>query len=76
MRSSQSPRMISVACCVIGLIAMSGCASRVIMVPEGEPLMIAEPIKARVFVMDSGGNMVRSRNRVTIPAGWYALPKD
>jgi len=54
----------------------SGCATRVILVPEGEPVRIAEPIKAKVWVLDSQGNSIRSQNRVTIPAGWYALPKD
>jgi hypothetical protein len=55
---------------------MSGCASRVILDPEGEPVLLAEPVKARVFVKTKDGNIVRSQNRVTIPAGWYALPKD
>lgn len=54
----------------------AGCASRVILVPHGEPVRIAEPVKARVFVLDSEGKSVKSQNRVTIPAGWYALPKE
>jgi hypothetical protein len=54
----------------------SGCASRVILVPEGEPVLLADPVKAHVFVMAPDGKLVRSQNRVTIPAGWYALPKD
>jgi hypothetical protein len=36
---------------------------------------LAEPAKARVWVMDPTGKQVRSQNRVEIPAGWYALPK-
>jgi hypothetical protein len=77
MPSSQNHKTISAAICGIALIAMSsGCASRVILVPEGEPLLLAEPVKARVFVKTKDGNLVRSQNRVTIPAGWYALPKD
>jgi hypothetical protein len=57
------------------LTMSSGCASRVILVPHGEPVRLAEPAKARVWVMDPTGKQVRSQNRVEIPAGWYALPK-
>lgn len=61
----------------VALMSMSaGCASRVILVPHGEPVRLAEPVKARVFVLDADGKSVRSENRVTIPAGWYALPKE
>lgn len=61
----------------LALTLMSaGCASRVILVPSGEPVRLAEPVKARVWVLDSAGKSVKSQNRVLIPAGWYALPKD
>jgi len=76
MANSHSPRTSLSVICASALIAMSGCASRVILVPEGEPVLLAEPVKARVFVKTKDGNLVRSQNRVTIPAGWYALPKD
>lgn len=42
--------------------------------PEGEPVRLAETVKAKVWVLDSKGDSVKSQNRVTIPAGWYALP--
>jgi hypothetical protein len=54
----------------------SGCATRVILVPNGEPVRLAEDVKVRVWVLDSKGQSVRSSNRVVLPAGWYALPKD
>lgn len=57
------------------LATMSGCSTRVILVPNGEPVRLAEPVRARIFVTDSSGHSVLSQNRVTIPAGWYALPK-
>lgn len=60
----------------VALMSMSaGCASRVILVPHGEPVRLAETVKARVFVLDADGKSVKSQNRVTIPAGWYALPE-
>jgi hypothetical protein len=46
---------------------------RVVLVPEGEPVQLAEPVKAHVYVND-GGQRVKSRNRVTLPEGWWALP--
>jgi len=54
----------------------SGCATRVILVPSGEPVRLAESVKARVWVLDSNGNQIKSQNRVTLPEGWYALPKE
>lgn len=52
------------------------CASRVIYVPHGEPVRLAESVKAKVWVVDASGKTVRSNNRITIHEGWYALPKD
>ena len=50
--------------------------TRVVLVPAGTPVRLAEPIKARVWAKDSEGKAIKSRNKVTIPEGWYALPKD
>jgi hypothetical protein len=52
------------------------CASRVIYVPHGEPVRLAEDVKAKVWVVDANGKNVRSNNRITIHEGWYALPKE
>ena len=49
--------------------------TRVIYVPHGEPVRLAEPVKARVWVKDASGKVVKSENKITIPEGWYALPK-
>ena len=56
-----------------GLVGCS--ATRVILVPDGQPVMLAEPVKAKIYAFDSKGNLVPSSNRVTLPAGWYALPR-
>ena len=53
----------------------AGCATRVILVPNGDPVRLAEPVRAKVWVPDASGQIVQSQNRVTIPAGWYALPR-
>ena len=63
---------IWLAVCAIGL---TGCGmARVILVPEGQPVMLAEPVRARVYVFDANGRLTPSSNKVTLPAGWYALP--
>jgi H+/gluconate symporter-like permease len=53
-----------------------GCQqTKVILVPNGDPVLLAEPVKAKVYAFDAQGNMTGYPTKVTIPAGWYALPK-
>lgn len=60
----------------IALLSMSlGCASRVIYVKSGTPIRLAQPVKAKVWVIDASGKEVKSSNKIEIPEGWYALPK-
>jgi len=71
------PIQVCVSAFAIAFANMSsGCATRVILVPSGEPVRLAESVKARVWVLDSNGNQIKSQNRVTLPEGWYALPKE
>lgn len=59
---------------LVGSVFVIGCRGpRVVLVPEGEPVQLAEPVEAHVYVND-GGQRVKSRNRVTLPEGWWALP--
>ena len=76
MRTPRSSQISKIACVVALLNMSSGCATRVILVPAGEPVRLADDVKVRVWVLDSKGQSVRSSNRVVLPAGWYALPKD
>lgn len=67
----------TIACATISLLALMlpGCTpTRVVMVPPGQPVRLAESVKAHVWAKDASGNTVKSRNRVTISEGWYALP--
>jgi len=69
----------TIVCAMTSWLALMlpGCApTRVVMVPPGQPVRLAESVKAHVWAKDASGNIVRSRNRVTIHEGWYALPKD
>ena len=52
-----------------------GCQTKVILVPDGQPVMLAESVKAKVYAFDSAGKPVPSSNKVVLPAGWYVLPR-
>ena len=60
---------------LLSILQSVGCGARVILVPDGQPVMLAEPVKAKVYAFDAAGNLVPSSNRVLLPAGWYALPR-
>jgi len=60
---------------LLSMLQSAGCQTRVILVPDGQPVMLAEPVKAKIYAFDSKGNLVPSSNKVTLPAGWYALPR-
>ena len=60
---------------LLSMLQGLGCQTRVILVPDGQPVMLAEPVKARIYAFDATGKLVPSSNRVILPAGWYALPR-
>ncbi len=52
-----------------------GCQTKVVMVPHGDPVLIAKPVKASVYAFDKDKKLV-GPSKVTLPAGWYVLPKN
>jgi len=60
---------------LLSTLLIAGCQTRVILVPDGQPVMLAEPVRAKVYAFDAAGKLVPSSNRVILPAGWYALPR-
>ena len=52
-----------------------GCQTKVVLVPSGDPVMLAKPIKASVYAFDKDKKLV-GPSKVTLPAGWYVLPKN
>ena len=52
-----------------------GCQTKVILVPDGQPVQLAEPVRAKVYAFDATGKPVPSSNKVMLPAGWYVLPR-
>ena len=51
-----------------------GCQTKVVLVPNGDPVLIAKETKAKVYAFDRDGKLSGPAT-VKIPAGWYALPK-
>ena len=49
--------------------------TRVVLVPSGDPVMLAKPTKASVYGFDKDKKLV-GPSTVTLPAGWYVLPKN
>lgn len=67
MSSSKSWALILLTCL--------GCQTRVVLVPSGDPVMLAKPVKASVYAFDANKKLV-GPSKVELPAGWYVLPKD
>ena len=58
------------------LLTSLGCQmTKVVLVPSGDPVMLAEPTKASVYSFDSNKKLV-GPSKVVLPAGWYVLPKQ
>ena len=67
--------MISRLIWLTALLTCLGCqVTRVVLVPSGDPVMLAQPVKASVYAFDADKKLV-GPSRVTLPAGWYVLPK-
>jgi len=66
---------ISKTICTVGLLICLGCQSKVVIVKNGDPVMLAEATQAKAYAFDKNGKMTGPFN-IIIPAGWYALPKQ
>ena len=61
---------------LIALLDCLGCQmTKVVLVPSGDPVMLAKPTKASIYAFDANKKLVGPSN-VTLPAGWYVLPKN
>ena len=67
--------MISRLIWLTALLTCLGCQqTKVVLVPSGDPVMLAKPTTASVYGFDKDQKLV-GPSRVTLPAGWYVLPK-
>jgi hypothetical protein len=58
------------------LLTCLGCQqTKVVLVPSGDPVMLAQPVKASVYGFDKDKKLV-GPSKVVLPAGWYVLPKN
>jgi len=58
------------------LLTCLGCQmTKVVLVPSGDPVMLAKPTTASVYGFDSDKKLV-GPSKVVLPAGWYVLPKN
>lgn len=61
---------------LIALPTFLGCQmTKVVLVPSGDPVMLAKPTKASVYAFDQDKKLV-GPSTVVLPAGWYVLPKN
>ena len=71
------PRLLIATVLVLSVFA-SGCGlikTRTVLIPAGEPVQLAEPVEAYVYI-DVAGKRERSANRVELPEGWWCLPEN
>jgi len=48
-------------------------SNRVVFVDaKNDVVRLGEDVKGHVFYQDAAGNWIKSGNKVTLPAGWYA----
>jgi hypothetical protein len=59
-------------CLCLALIGGSGCATRGIIIPPGEPVRLRRPATLNVWLRPAAGQPVPGRIRA--PAGWFVLP--
>ena len=45
------------------------------IVPPGDPVQLAEPVKAKVNVYDKNGKLIPG-GKATIPEGYWVMPDD
>ena len=58
---------------IFALAFSSGCGTRVVLVPPGEPVRLRETLRAvKVWAADKTGREVEGT--VDLPEGWYVLP--
>lgn len=58
---------------VFVIVCLSGCVTRTVLVPPGEPVRLRETVRnAKVWVADKDGKEILGV--VDLPEGWYCLP--
>ena len=67
--------LVLIGIILAAIVLLSGCGpTRTVLIPPGEPVQLAEPVKAHIYI-DVKGKREKSSNRVTLPEGWWCLPE-
>jgi uncharacterized protein YceK len=66
------PSKMALLVTIFVLACLSGCGTRVVLIPPGEPIRLREPVKAKIWAADKNG--VEVPGEVVIPEGYWALP--
>jgi len=75
VRKTWGPKTMTTAGSLVLCLTLTGCFTRTIYVPHGEPVRLRATIEnAKVWVLDSNGNAVEGT--MDLPEGWYSLPMD
>jgi len=76
MFNTAKPQSLSKMIWLLVLPICLGCQqTKVVLVPSGDPVMLAKPTTASVYAFDSDKKLV-GPSKVVLPAGWYVLPKQ
>jgi hypothetical protein len=74
MKRTRPWKLIAIALAVIALLSCCG-GTRTVLIPPGEPVQLAEPVEAYVYV-DVNGKREKSADKITLPEGWWCLPDE
>jgi hypothetical protein len=72
-KAFQIPWKTALVAEIFVIVCLSGCATRTLLVPPGEPVRLRETVRhAKVWVADKDGKEIPAV--VDLPEGWYCLP--
>ena len=71
---SRLQRLRRIVTLIVLIACVGGCEhTRVVLIPPGEPVQLAESVRAYVYV-SVNGKRIKSSERVELPEGWWCLP--
>lgn len=71
-KRSRTPWRTALAAMLFASVCSSGCATRTVLVPPGEPVRLRETLRGvKVWVADKDGREIEGV--VDLPEGWYCL---
>ncbi len=73
MRGLPAVWKMVLAATICATVCLTGCATRVVVVPTGEPVRLRQTVRqVKVWVADKDG--VEIPAEIDLPEGWWCLP--